>query len=691
MAAFLHFDSIAMQIPSRRRRVTAIVLTAALASCSQLGPQRSESAMVAPGASTALTVTAAEFLTRCRSDIGAAQAAMARLKALPPTASLEALEIYDTAQKGMSDTDGRAGLAAELHPDKALREAGEQCGQDVDRASTEFSLDRGIYDALARIDAKPLDAATRHYLDRTLLRFRQAGVDRDAPTRARIQAINDELTRLSQEFSKNIREGVLTLQADPAELAGLPPDFLKAHPAGANGKVALKTDNPEYVPVMNYARDAAVRERFWRLYGNRGYPANIATLDRMLALRFEMARLLGYANWADYITADKMIGNGRNAAEFIEKIAAAAGPRAQRDYELLLARKRRDEPGAAEVKPWDSSYLTERIRAEQYSVDSQEVRPYFQYDAVKKGVLDTAARLFAIRFERVTDVKVWHPEVETYDVYDGARRLGRIYLDMHPRDAKYKHYAHSTLVHGKQGVALPESVLMCNFPKPAAGDPGLLEYGDVRTFFHEFGHLVHAIVAGQGRWSGVSGISTERDFVEAPSQMLEEWIRDPKILQSFALHYQTRQPIPTQLAERLVKASEINRGLGVRVQMWYAAISLQYHNRDPRGLDTTALMQDLQRRYTPYEPVPGNHMQAAFGHLDGYSAVYYTYMWSLVIAKDMFSEFNAKGDIMNPAVAMRYRHAVLEPGGSKPAAELVRDFLGRPYAFSAYERWLNQD
>jgi thimet oligopeptidase len=262
---------------------------------------------------------------------------------------------------------------------------------------------------------------------------------------------------------------------------------------------------------------------------------------------------------------------------------------------------------------------------------------------------------------------------------------------MFPRANKYKHFAHGTLLHGKDSVALPESVLMCNFRQPTATDPGLLEYGAVRTFFHEFGHLVHAIVSGQGRWAGTSGVATERDFVEAPSQMLEEWIRDPKVLQTFATHYQTGQPIPTALAQRLVKAGEINRGLGVRGQMWLAAMSLEYHRRDPNGLDTTAVMQELQRKYTPYEPVPGNHFQAAFGHLDGYSAVYYTYMWSLVIAKDMFSEFAAKGDIMDTSIASRYRKSVLEPGGSKPAADLVKDFLGRPYSFKAYEAWLNSE
>jgi thimet oligopeptidase len=408
----------------------------------------------------------------------------------------------------------------------------------------------------------------------------------------------------------------------------------------------------------------------------------------MLARRHELATLLGYPNWADYVTADKMIVNGRNAAEFIDKIAAAASRRSNRDYADLLARKRKEEASAAQLQPWDSSYLSDRIKAEQYGVESQQVRPYFQYDNVKKAVLDITGRLFGIRYEKLADAKVWHPTVEAYDVYEGNKRLGRIYLDMHPRANKYKHFAHFRLASGKQGVSLPESVLVCNFRQPTAGDPGLLEYGDVRTFFHEFGHLIHAVLGGHTRWAGISGVATERDFVEAPSQMLEEWMRDAKTLQSFAFHYQTKQPIPMDLVERLRKADEFGKGLFVSGQMSLAAISLGLHNRDPKGLDTTAFVAQTSEKYTPYKHVPGTYFHEAFGHLDGYSAIYYTYMWSLVIAKDMFTVFSKQG-LLNPEAARLYRRTVLEPGGSKPAADLVKDFLGRPYTFDAYRDWLN--
>jgi thimet oligopeptidase len=217
-----------------------------------------------------------------------------------------------------------------------------------------------------------------------------------------------------------------------------------------------------------------------------------------------------------------------------------------------------------------------------------------------------------------------------------------------------------------------------------------MTHDDVETFFHEFGHLVHALVSGRHQWVGISGISTEQDFVEAPSQMLEEWTWDPKTLQTFAKHHETNEAIPTALVTRMRRASEFGKAMTVRRQMMYARLSLSIYDRDPARVDTTAMVKDIQNRYTPFQYVDGTHFQTSFGHLDGYSAVYYTYMWSLVIAKDMFSKFD-RNDLLASAVAAKYRSSVLAPGGSKPAAALVADFLGRPFDYKAWENWLNRD
>ena len=237
---------------------------------------------------------------------------------------------------------------------------------------------------------------------------------------------------------------------------------------------------------------------------------------------------------------------------------------------------------------------------------------------------------------------------------------------------------------------MPEAALICNLPGGQPGDPGLMTHDDVVTFFHEFGHLVHALVSGRHQWIGISGISTEQDFVEAPSQMLEEWTWDPATLATFARHYETNQPIPEALVKQMRRASEFGKALNVRQQMVYARLSLSIYDREPKAVDTTAMVKEIVSKYTPYPFVEGTHFQTSFGHLDGYSAVYYTYMWSLIIAKDLFSQFD-RANLLAPTVARKYRDTILAPGGSKPAAALVRAFLGRPFAFEPWEKWLNSD
>jgi thimet oligopeptidase len=517
--------------------------------------------------------------------------------------------------------------------------------------------------------------------------FRRAGVDKDAAVRARVRELNEELVRIGQEFQRNIRDDVRRIEVPPAQLAGMPDDYVRAHPPAANGLVAITTDYPDYVPFMTYAASSAAREALWKVYRQRAHPKNLDVLERMLSRRAELARMLGYPSWAAYVIEDKMIGSAQAADEFIGKIAAASEARARRDYEVLLARKRKDEAGAERVDAWDSEALKERVRAEQFGFDSQSVRPYFELQRVQEGIFDVTSRMFGVEYRRVADASVWHADVTAWEVVEKGEVIGRFYLDLFPREGKYKHAAQFTLASGQGGRALPEGALVCNFPKPGA-ERALLEHSEVVTWFHEFGHLLHHVFGGHTRWAGVSGVRTEWDFVEAPSQMLEEWCWEAAVLQRFARHHATGEPLPAQVIERMRAADEFGKGLRVRQQMFYAATSLRFHDRDPRGLDTTALAAELQERYTPFRHVPGTYFHESFGHLEGYSAIYYTYMWSLVIAKDLFGEFRREG-LLNPGPAARYRRSILEPGGGRPAAELVRRFLGRDASFDAFAQWLN--
>jgi thimet oligopeptidase len=602
-------------------------------------------------------------------------------------AGLAVLEAYDEAQAALANVADVVSLLAVSHPDGALRDAADAAKQAISKVSTDISLDREVYEALAGLDLAEADAATRHYLGRVLRDFRRAGVDRDEPTRARVRDLVEELVTIGQDFDRNIRTDTRTAELDPAALDGLPEDFVRAHPPGADGRVRVTTDYPDVYPMLTYARDAAVREKLWRLFLSRAHPSNIDVLRRMLERRFELATLLGYAHWADYAAEDKMIGTAESIADFIERISAAAGPRAASDYAALLARKRVDEPAAEVVWPWDSAYLDDRVKAERYAFDSQAVRPYFEYGRVKAGLMGLVERLFGVTFVARPDQPAWHAEVECFDVTEAGRLLGRIYLDMHPRPDKYNHAAMFPITTGKTGHRVPECALLCNLPRPGA-EPALMQHSEVRTLFHEFGHLIHHIFAGDSRWSGLSGIATEWDFVEAPSQLLEEWINDAEVLAGFAVHHETGEPIPADLVARMRAAEEFGKGLQVRQQMCYATLSLELYRNDPATIDPPEVERQARARHTPYPPVEGTWLHLNFGHLDGYSAIYYTYMWSLVIAKDLFTVFAADG-LLADETARRYRDRVLAPGGAAPAADLVSGFLGRPYGFEAYERWLN--
>ncbi|MBM4343504.1 MAG: Zn-dependent oligopeptidase [Deltaproteobacteria bacterium] len=574
-----------------------------------------------------------------------------------------------------------------VHPDKAVRDAAAACEQQTEKLKTEIALDRALYDALAKLDVSAEGPDVKRLVALTLRDFRLAGVDKDDATRARIKRLQDELVQVGQAFEKAIASDVRKVALAAGQLKGLPQDWIDAHKPNADGKVEVSTDYPDYIPFMQYADDDAARKALYVAYRQRGWPANQLNLQKMLETRHELAQSTGFATWAERVTADKMIKNATAVGDFVTRVAKAAEPRMKAEYQVLLGELKGLDKSATEVNDWQQAYLQGRVKKAKFAFDAQAMRPYLHYDKVKSGLLDLTSRLFGITYKAKSDAQVWHPSVEVYDVLEGDKHYGTIYLDMHPREGKYKHAAQFTLVNGVAGRQRPAGVLVCNFPNPKSGN-GLMEHKEVETFFHEFGHLLHHTFGGHQAMPRFSGVATEWDFVEAPSQIFEEWAKDYGTLQAFATNDKA-EPLPEDLVKRLVAADEFGKGLWVRHQMFYAGLSLGMHHRDPKGLDQDALVAEVQSRYSPYKAVADTHMQASFGHLNGYSAIYYTYMWSMVIAKDMFSRF-AKEGIGNPAVAMRYRKLVLEPGGSKDAADLVADFLGRPYDFKSYEAWLNK-
>jgi thimet oligopeptidase len=630
-----------------------------------------------------------DFAATCLAGLERAKQLRPQIIAAPPEdRSVDGtLMLYNQLLMSASSSNALAGLMSEVHPDETIRDAARECEQDVSRFYSDLALDREMYDALAAVDVSAADADTQRFHAHTLRDYRRAGVDKSPEDRARLKQIDEELTKLGQTFSKNISEDVRTVElTDVQRLAGLPPDFIASHPPDKAGVIRVTTDYPDYNPTMTYASDGELRRELYIKFRSRGDQQNEQVLQAILGLRAEKARLLGYLNWADYVTADKMIGSGEKAAAFIAKVWKLAAPRAQEDYAELLRQLQTIEPDATEVADWQKTWLEHLVKISRYEVDASVVRQYFPYDRVLAGLLEITSEIFDLRYVLVEDADVWHPSVLVYDVVRGPEKLGRIYLDMHPRDGKYKHAAQFPLKDGVRGAQLPEGVLVCNFSDPAT-QPALLEHDDVVTMFHEFGHLMHHVLGGHQRWITQSGVATEWDFVEAPSQMFEEWAWNAQTLARFSRHHETGEVISAELVAKMRRADKFGLGTATVQQIFYAAISLGFHRADPAQLDQLSEVQRLQKQYTPFEFVPGTKFHASFGHLVGYSAMYYTYQWSLVIAKDLLTPFEQVG-LMAKDVTFAYRDKVLAPGGSRDAAELVRNFLGREYDFRAYERYL---
>ncbi|WP_307861608.1 M3 family metallopeptidase [Nocardioides xinjiangensis] len=591
------------------------------------------------------------------------------------------LAAWNKAETALANAEAVA-LWAEVHPDAGVRDRADDLSQQVQKYVTELGLDRDLYAAFDSLsgDTTGLDDDGRRVLEHTLRDFRRSGVDRDEATRDRLRELSERGVRLSQDFGRNIRDDVRSIRIAPERLAGLPDDYRDAHRPDDDGLVTITTDYPDLVPFLTFGSDAEARHELALAQNNVAWPVNDGVLQDLLAVRRETAGLLGYDSWPDYDTEVKMIGTGQAVADFIDRVGEAAKERAAEEVAVLLERKRRDDPSADSVATYDARYYSELVRREQYDVDGQVVRTYFPFEQVRQGLLDVTGRLFGLEWTPVSpqDARTWHEEVASYDVGLEGRRIGRIHLDLHPREGKYKHAAQFDLVKGIAGAQLPEGVLVCNFSR------GLMEHDEVVTLFHEFGHLVHHVLAGQGEWARFSGVATEWDFVEAPSQMLEEWAWDADVLATFARNG-AGETIPAELVAGMRRADHFGKGTYAVQQMSYAARSYWFH-AVPHD-DLTAYGDELQRRYSVFPPLDGAHMHCAFGHLDGYSSGYYTYMWSLVIAKDLFSAFDTD-DLFAPEVAHAYRDKVLAMGGRGDAADLVADFLGRPYSFDSWAAWL---
>ena len=588
-------------------------------------------------------------------------------------------------------------LMGYTHTEKVIRDEGLESSRTIQKYLTDLSLNEDLYNAVVAFsrtsEAIGLSGYKKKYLEDTMLDYKRSGFELPKEERDKVKTIFNELSDFGIAFSKNISDFQDTLYVTEAEVEGLTESY-KQERLQADGRYAIDMPYPSYVPFMEFSESDEAREQLQFKYKNRAKESNLSVLDDIISKRRELVEVLGYSSYAEYRTEDRMAKNPENVWNFENDLKQQVRPRGQLDVnEMLKIKSKRTGTEATVIEPWEAGFYFNKVLKENYDLDPEEVRQYFEFHNVTQGLFTIYQQLFGVWFKEVENPSVWHEDVLMYEVYDRDSRnlIGRFYLDMFPRPNKYGHAAAFSVTMGKMtdnGYQKPATALVCNFPKPSEFQPSLLTHDNVETYFHEFGHLVHGVLTEASLMSH-AGTSVPRDFVEAPSQMLENWVWQKESLSLFAKHYETGDLIPDELLNKMIAAKNVNTGTRTLQQIFYGVLDFTLHDGfDPAGeTSTTDIVNKLQNEITFYPMQKGTHMQAAFGHLNGYGAAYYGYMWSKVFAQDMFSVFEENG-IMDAETGRRYRDVILGKGGTKDPLDLVREFLGREPNSEAFTRSL---
>jgi thimet oligopeptidase len=583
-----------------------------------------------------------------------------------------------------------------LSPDAALRQAAHEASLEIDRFVVEnVSNNKPLYDAFvahADITAKVelLTDAQQYFIVEMRKGFERAGLGLPEEQRTQIANIKKELATLTSEFDKNIAQDNRTITVDRAGLQGLDDDFIQSLRTTDDGLYMLGIDYPTVNKILEQCAVEDTRKRMYEVFNNRAYPVNDTLLRTIIAKRDELAHLLGFTSYAALDLDDQMVASPERATTFLQDVYLRAGAKGERELAALTAELPESVTRMADgsLKPWDLAYIKYVYKKKQFSLDENVIADYFPTEQTIQALFDIYQKFFSLSFQEVPAYGLWHPEVKVLQVYkkNDSKLLGTLLLDLYPRDNKYSHAAHLTIipaVRNVDGVDIPDvSVVMANFPHATTTKPSLLTRNDVRTFFHEFGHALHAILSTT-EFATASGTSVKRDFVEMPSQMLEEWLWDKDILRSVSGHYQTGEQLPDDLLNSIITLKQFDSGMMVRTQARYALLALAYF-ANGADKDPYAILADLYTKMAPeFFFDPENHFYASFGHLTGYGAKYYGYLWSKVFALDLFAEIKKQG-LLNPVIGKRYADIILARGGSKDPYAMLIEFLGREPRIDAF-------
>lgn len=576
-----------------------------------------------------------------------------------------------------------------VSPDEAIRTAAHNAVKKIqDFAIDILQNNKALYDVFVTYAndvalTEQLTDEQRYFISETLIHFKRKGLDLPDAQRAQCTKLLKEIAQLSQDFERNIAQDQSTITATKQELAGVNPDFIANLKKDAQGNYILGVDYPTVFTIFETCSVESTRKRMYLAFNNRANPANKAVLDRLLTARHELAQLLSMPCYATLCLADEMVETPERARSFLHELLNRCQAKEKREFDILVS----DLPEGVtltqdgKLKPWDVAYVKNYYKKKYLAIDEEKIAEYFPSASTITGLLSLYETFFNLEFSLVEGLNLWVKDLTTIAVYDARDKklLGYLILDLYPRPNKFSHACHMTLI---PGVTLPDgstppslSVVLANFPPDSATKPALYKRDDVNTFFHEFGHALHAIL-GRTRVASFSGTSVKRDFVEMPSQMLEEWLHDPAIIKNISKHYLTGQPLPDDLVAALHSVKNFDSGYFVQRQAFLALSSLEFYGPGA-DKDCKALWQELAQQCTQsvaFEPEA--HMYLSFGHLPDYGPRYYGYLWSKVFALDLFDCIKKQG-LLNPQAGKLYVDKIISKGGSKNPNELLRDYLGR--------------
>ena len=621
----------------------------------------------------AVTLTAA-----CTQIVAEARTAFTTLAALPLAAVSPATVLDEWDRIGMlvENVEGPISILNNVHPDKRVRDAADDAIRELSAFQIEIFQNEALYERVRAVT--PVTPAERQLRKDLVESFEDTGVTLPEDARNRAKAIAERITALYQEFSRNLRDNQLRIPFTSDELRGLPEPFLARQPRDEEGRCLLSFDSPDFNPFMANAEHEDARRRYYIAYLNRGTARNVTILDEVMALRHELAALYGLPSFAHFVLRRRMASTPETVDRFLGEVRTAVEQAERRDLDELRALKAERAGVATEavtVSRWDIAFLSERLRERRYSVDQESLRAYFPPDPTLDWLLDVSGEVFGLRFVAAR-VPVWHEEVRYVDVLDkhDGRFIGGIYFDLYPREGKFPHAA-AWPVRGVSTRAgrTPISVLVSNFDRRG------LTHDEVETLFHEFGHILHGVLSTT-EFNVHAGTSVQRDFVETPSQIYEEWTRRIDSLERMRLVSPDTPVMDPGLVERLNQARRFGQGLLYARQWLYASYDLALTGTSPgASMDVWQRMEGD----TALGHVAGTAFPGTFAHIvGGYAAGYYGYMWAEVIALDMLSAFGER--LINPEVGARFRRDILSRGSEEPASALVERFLGRPVNADAF-------